>query len=122
MQAMARSGMGPALRQPRKRRLPPASEPCVRLHLSNPPWCFCIKKPAPLGAEFMRREASFAIENMLQYLPLDTSKEELQKWYNGPYDWHPSNYGAAIYAQAVRPRVADYIGKIAAKRTSILTH
>ena len=32
-----------------------------------------------------------------------------QRWYNVSYDWHLSNDGAAIYAQAVKQRVADYI-------------
>jgi hypothetical protein len=94
-----------------------ASQQPALMLLYHPTLEECLaKEPAPLGAEFMRREPRFAIENMLQYLPLDTSKEELQKWYNVPYDWHPSSYGAAIYAQAVRQRVADYIRKIAAKK------
>lgn len=92
-----------------------ASQQSALMILYHPTFEECLaKQPAPLGAEFMRRESNIPIENMLQYLPIDTSREELQKWYNGPYDWHPSNYGAAIYAKAVEARVAGYISKTAA--------
>lgn len=92
-----------------------ASQQRALMILYHPTFEECLsKQPAPLGAEFMRRESSFSIENMLQYLPIDASREELQKWYNGPYDWHPSNYGAAIYATAVKERVAAYVSKVTA--------
>jgi hypothetical protein len=34
---------------------------------------------------------------MLTALPLDASQDEINKWYNVPYDGHPSSYGASVY-------------------------
>jgi hypothetical protein len=70
----------------------------------------CLAKaPLALGRQFMRGERVVNIDDMLSHLPLDSGKDEIQRWYNVPYDSHPSNYGARIYAQAVERRVAPYI-------------
>jgi len=64
-------------------------------------------EPPPAVREMMKRERS--IENMLDFLPLASGPKEIQKWYNLPYDSHPSDYGAQVYARAVEGRVAQHL-------------
>ena len=72
----------------------------------------CLSKQAPLVVEeLMKREGDLKIENMLDYLPLTSSQGEIRKWYNLPYDSHPSDYGARVYAQAVEARVFEYLSQ-----------
>jgi hypothetical protein len=85
--------------------------------LYHPTFEECLaKEPLPIGAEFLKREKDLGVEDMLNYLPLNQSEEEIKKWYNLPYDIHPSNYGADVYAQAVERRVADYFSRVTPKK------
>lgn len=45
---------------------------------------------------------------MLDALPLDSSEVEIRKWYNVPFDSHPSDYGAEVYARAVSEQLRAY--------------
>lgn len=75
----------------------------------------CLAKQAPQDVkELMTRVGNLNIENMLDFLPLTSSPEEIKKWYNLPYDQHPSDYGAGIYARAVEGRVLDYLSHVSA--------
>jgi hypothetical protein len=66
----------------------------------------CLSKKAPeIISDFMRQAADFKIVNMLEALPLNTSEREIRNWYNVPYDSHPSDYGAQVYALAVREQL-----------------
>jgi hypothetical protein len=70
----------------------------------------CLARQAPQDVkELMARMGNLKIENMLDFLPLTSSQDEIKKWYNLPYDQHPSDYGADIYARAVEARVLDYL-------------
>jgi hypothetical protein len=72
----------------------------------------CLAKQAPQDVkELMARMGNLKIENMLDFLPLTSSQDEIRKWYNLPYDQHPSDYGADIYARAVEARVLDYLSR-----------
>ncbi len=92
-----------------------ASQQSALMLIYHPTLQECLaREPLRLGAEFMRRDHGIAVQNMLQYLPLGAGKDELQKWYNVPYDWHPSSYGARVYGGVVERRVAAYLGETAA--------
>jgi hypothetical protein len=69
----------------------------------------CLSKKAPeMISEFMRQARDFKIVNMLDALPLNTDESEIRKWYNVPYDSHPSDYGAEVYARAAREQLRAY--------------
>jgi hypothetical protein len=70
----------------------------------------CLSKQPPDSVkELMKREENVKIVNMLDFLPLTSSEDEIKKWYNLPYDSHPSDYGAEVYANAVAGRISDYL-------------
>jgi len=66
------------------------------------------KKSSDMTSEFMRQARDFKIVNMLDALPLNTDEDEIRKWYNVPYDSHPSDYGAEVYARAARDQLRAY--------------
>jgi hypothetical protein len=69
----------------------------------------CLGKKAPeMILEFMRQARDFRMVNMLDALPLNVDEGEIRKWYNVPYDSHPSDYGAEIYARAAREQLRAY--------------
>jgi hypothetical protein len=69
----------------------------------------CLSKKTPeIVSDFMRQAADFKIVNMLEALPLHTSETEIRNWYNVPYDSHPSDYGAEVYARSVREQLRAY--------------
>lgn len=47
------------------------------------------------------------IETMLRFLPVSVDGTEIRKWYI-PNDGHPSDYGCALYAQAMLERLQEY--------------
>jgi hypothetical protein len=70
----------------------------------------CLAKQAPLEVkELMAEENNLNIVNMLSFLPLTSTPDEIRRWYNSPYDQHPSDYGAGIYARAVEGRVSEFM-------------
>lgn len=86
-----------------------SKQPAV-MFLYHPTVEECLEKqPAPVTEEMMAQEPGLHIENMLQYLPISSGPEEIKKWYNLPYDSHPSDYGAQVYAHAVEGRVLAYL-------------
>lgn len=87
-----------------------ASEQKALMVLYHPTVEECLAKQRPPAVKaLMEREVDVKIENMLDFLPLASSPDEIKKWYNLPYDSHPSDYGARVYAQAVEGRVAQYL-------------
>jgi hypothetical protein len=86
-----------------------SKQPAV-MFLYHPTVEECLaKRPAPVTEEMIRQEPGLHIENMLQYLPISSDADEIKKWYNLPYDSHPSDYGAQVYAHAVEGRMLDYL-------------
>jgi hypothetical protein len=70
----------------------------------------CLAKQAPPDVrEFMAEENDLNIENMLNFLPLKSSPNEIRSWYNSPYDQHPSDYGAGIYARVVEGTISELL-------------
>ena len=70
------------------------------------------RKGTDLLEPFQEELGDIKIINMLDYLPLDDASEgEVTKWYNLPFDEHPSSYGCQIYAEAVRVRLHDFLKK-----------
>jgi hypothetical protein len=69
----------------------------------------CLNRKTPETiSEFIQVAGDFKIVNMLDALPLNSDEAEIRKWYNVPYDSHPSDYGAEVYARAVRERLRAY--------------
>jgi hypothetical protein len=73
------------------------------------------KNPQDAVKQLLAKEKNVTIENMLDFLPLNSSQNEIKKWYNLPYDEHPSDYGAEVYARALAGRVVEYLSS---QRTS----
>jgi hypothetical protein len=69
------------------------------------------RQTPPVVQRFMERAKDFNVVNMLNVLPLGAGETEIQKWYNVPYDAHPSDYGAEVYAHAVRGELLAYLTK-----------
>jgi lysophospholipase L1-like esterase len=89
-----------------------AAEQAPLIILYHPVVQECLSKQTPREVkELMKNLSALQINNMLEYLPVDSSQEEIKKWYNLPYDQHPSDYGAAVYARAVEGRVVDYLSR-----------
>jgi len=87
-----------------------ASRQSAILFLYHPTVEECLSKhPTPVSEEMMRRAPELHIQNMLEFLPLTSGPEQIRKWYNLPYDAHPSDYGAQVYAHAVKGRIIDYL-------------
>jgi hypothetical protein len=68
----------------------------------------CLSRKTPEAiSEFIRQAANFRVVNMLDALPL-SDEGEIRRWYNVPYDSHPSDYGAEVYASGVREQLRAY--------------
>jgi hypothetical protein len=67
------------------------------------------RQTPPVVQRFIERAKNFTVVNMLNVLPLGSGETAIQKWYNVPYDAHPSNYGAEVYANAVRGELLTYL-------------
>jgi len=76
-------------------------------------------KTSDRGQRFVAAASDIPIIDMVNELPMGQSVEEINKWYNGPDDTHPSNYGAKIYGetaeQEVRAMLLGNLGKPRAK-------
>jgi hypothetical protein len=55
--------------------------------------------------QFMAAARVIPIIDMVKELPKGASAEEVNKWYNLPYDSHPSSYGAKIYGESAEKQV-----------------
>jgi hypothetical protein len=71
----------------------------------------CLSGQMPGVVRELSGRVDVPVVNMLTYLPLSSGSDEIRKWYNLPYDQHPSDYGAEIYGAAVEGRVFDYISR-----------
>ena len=71
---------------------------------------YLSRETPPVVRRFIERAGDVRMVNMLELAPADTSPEEIKKWYNLPYDTHPSNYGAEVYARAAAKPVAEFAG------------
>jgi hypothetical protein len=72
----------------------------------------CLSKTTPpIVTDLISKAAGVKVMNMLEALPANATQEEIRRWYNLPYDAHPSSYGAQVYAQAaegqLRPIIAE---------------
>ena len=95
-----------------------ADHPSV-LFLFHPTVEECLAgKPLDLALDLMKRSGGVKIHNMLDFLPAAASQEEIKKWYNLPYDAHPSNYGCRLYAHAVHDRIRDQLLEGDGKKTA----
>ena len=71
----------------------------------------CLEgKALPLALDLMERGSDLHIQNMLDFLPMNSSEEEIKRWYNLPYDRHPSSYGCELYSRAVHDRIREQLG------------
>lgn len=78
--------------------------PLLVLHHPMMEECMAGKSFA-LAVSFIKRAADLQIVDMVNELPKGVDKQEIERWYNVPYDNHPSNYGAKIYAAAVEKQI-----------------
>jgi GDSL-like Lipase/Acylhydrolase len=69
----------------------------------------CLYHEMPSVVTELSSRVSVPVVNMLTFLPLSSGPDEIRKWYNLPYDQHPSDYGAEIYGSAVEGRVFEYL-------------
>lgn len=72
-------------------------------------------KTSGRGQRFIAAASDIPIIDMVNKLPTGQSVEEINRWYNGPDDTHPSNYGAKIYGETaekeVRAMLLEKLGK-----------
>jgi hypothetical protein len=69
------------------------------------------RKLEAIGRRFIEEAGDLKIISMLDYLPLSSDEVELNRWYNLPFDEHPSNHGCEIYARTVQGRIQDFLTK-----------
>jgi hypothetical protein len=70
----------------------------------------CLSKTTPpVVQQLINKAAGIKVINMLQALPTNASQDEIRRWYNLPYDGHPSSYGAQVYAEAAEGQVKHII-------------
>ncbi|MFZ0908860.1 MAG: SGNH/GDSL hydrolase family protein [Candidatus Acidiferrales bacterium] len=82
------------------------SVPHSTLLLHHPVVQECLAhKSDPLVQKFIQAASQEHIVDMTGEMPPGASADEINKWYNGPYDWHPSSYGAQIYAEIVAKQI-----------------
>ena len=71
----------------------------------------CLEGEAlPLALDLMERGSDLRIQNMLDFLPMNSSEDEIKRWYNLPYDGHPSSYGCELYSRAMHDRIREHLG------------
>jgi lysophospholipase L1-like esterase len=66
-------------------------------------------KSSPLAQQFMAAAKGLHIVDMLTELPQGASPDVIRAWYNLPYDAHPSNYGAKLYAESAEKQVRSLL-------------
>ena len=87
-----------------------AAMPHPTLFLHHPVAQECLAHQSDaLVLKFIHAAGSVHIIDMTGELPQSASVEEINKWFNGPYDWHPSSYGAQVYAEAIAKQVRTLI-------------
>lgn len=77
---------------------------------------YLSRETPPIVRRFLEKAGDVKMVNMLELAPKDASPEEIKKWYNLPYDAHPRNYGAEIYAQTAAKPVAEFAAAGAMKQ------
>ncbi|MGA8232449.1 MAG: SGNH/GDSL hydrolase family protein [Candidatus Acidiferrales bacterium] len=94
-----------------------ASVPHPILILHHPMVTECLAhKSDAIFQHFMQAAGNVHIVDMTVELPQGVSADEINKWYNVPYDIHPSSYGAQVYAENVAKQVRAVLsGKTQAK-------
>lgn len=55
-----------------------------------------------------QRAPDIKIVRMEKYMPIENGRKDIYKWFNLPHDGHFSNYGVAIYAQAVHAMISEH--------------
>ncbi|MGC1686985.1 MAG: hypothetical protein WA734_15265, partial [Candidatus Acidiferrales bacterium] len=87
-----------------------ASVPHPTLLLHHPVVQECLAhKSDPLVQKFIQAASGEHIVDMTGEMPQGASADEINKWYNGPYDWHPSSYGAQVYAESIAKQIRTVI-------------
>jgi len=72
----------------------------------------CLSKTTPpVVTQLIDKATGVKIINMLNALPANASQDEIRRWYNLPYDAHPSSYGAQVYAQAAEGQLKPVISE-----------
>ena len=63
-----------------------ASQQHAVMALFHPTLEECLaRRPQEAVKELISREKDVTIQNMLEFLPLNSSQDEINKWYNSPY-------------------------------------
>ena len=68
-------------------------------------------RPRPVIQEMIAQSGGLEIIAMVEAMPPGAGKEEIDRWYNLPFDQHPSAAGNALYAREVHKKVRDRLMK-----------
>ncbi len=69
------------------------------------------RQPQPVIREMIAQSGGLEIIAMVDAMPPAAGKEEIDQWYNLPFDQHPSAAGNALYARKVHEKVRDRLIK-----------
>lgn len=88
-----------------------AAGPHPILILHHPMVTECLAhKPDAIFQHFAQAAGNVHMIDMTEQLPQGAGPDEINKWYNLPYDIHPSSYGAQVYAESVVKQVRAIVG------------